>query len=163
MVKVEELVVLLVSWILLGLVGGRSGGPGTLNPCRKGPHFCPRISTKLLSRYEAWQLKRDGRERTFTLIHRGEDRGSSWTEAVVRESRRRREKRSQARTVVSLDNQRVQGTNSCHKYAVFKVGVGRWIGWRSAETGAYTLKVQTETSGAYTLTGADRDIRSLHT
>ena len=70
-------------------------------PCRGKRHLCPKVSTKLLSRQELWQLRqvsdevhgnyfdiiREGGvgERTFTVIHRQGD-GNSWIEAVVRQS-----------------------------------------------------------------------------
>ena len=70
-------------------------------PCRGNRNLCPKVSTKLLSRQELWQLRqvcdevfgnyfdliREGGvgERTFTVIHRQGD-GNSWIEAVVRQS-----------------------------------------------------------------------------
>merc|ERR1719430_2816892 len=119
MVKVASIFLLVATSSVLVL--GRTGGRNTGHPCRGKRQLCPKVSTKLLSRQQLWQLREGGGERTFTVIHR-RGNGNSWVEAVVRESRdpgrrrrrsrkresarqqrQTRQRRSQARTVVSLD------------------------------------------------------------
>ena len=97
-----------------------------LDPCIKTK--CPKISTKLFSKSEYLRLM------NINSSDRRRIQELSWIKVLrkrkqLRSLKLHRSKRSQARTIVSLNTKHktYRSNKKCHKYAVFKVMNPNWL------------------------------------
>ena len=109
--------------------GTRHAGRRHMDLCNKGK--CPRISTSLFSQTEYYRRKEKLQSSETSMA--GESFSAEFAENKIKDTMKRsRWRRSQARTIISLNaNQTVQNVRidpnmvmsnkKCHKYAMFKV------------------------------------------